>query len=160
MIEGKKFFRVNRAISKELFLDFKNFLLKVESEPDIENIILLFDTRGGEIMYAVKMVKLMEQSRLRFISVALGKVDSAAALIFLSAPIRFGYKEASALIHRAVKIDARVSNKNLKKSEKQVFKILAEKLLISTREVYKMADNVGGTIINMYHPLGKTFFMG
>ena len=99
MIEGKKFFRVNRAISKELFLDFKKFLLKVESEPDIENIILLFDTRGGEIMYAVKMVKLMEQSRLRFISVALGKVDSAAALIFLSAPIRFGYKEASAFLY-------------------------------------------------------------
>ncbi len=160
MIKGKKFFRVNRAISKELFLDFNEFLLKVESEPDIENIILMFDTRGGEIMYAVKMVKLIEQSRLRFISVALGKVDSAAALIFLSAPIRFGYKEASALIHRAAKTDARVSNKNLKKSEKQVFKILAEKLLLSTREVYKMADNVGGTIINMHHPLGKTFFMG
>lgn len=160
MIEEKKFFRVNKAISKDLFLDFKKFLLKAELEPDIGNIVLMFDTKGGEVMYAVKMVKLMQQSRLRFISIALGKVDSAAALIFLSAPIRFGYKEASALIHRAVKIDASISNKNLKKSEKQIFGIIAEKLSISIREIYKMADNVEGTIINMYHPLGKTFFMG
>lgn len=159
MIEGKKFFRVNKAISKELFLNFKNFLLEVEAEPDIGNIVLMFDTKGGDVIYAVKIVKLMKQSRLRFISVALGKVDSVAALIFLSAPIRFGYQEASALIHRAVKNEASISNNNLKKSEKQIFKIIAEKLLISIREVYEMANKVEGTIIDMSHPLGKTFFM-
>lgn len=160
MVDGKKFFRINKAISKELFLDFKKFLLKAEAEPDIGNIVLMFDTKGGEVMYAVKIVKLMEQSRLRFISVALGKVDSAAALIYLSAPIRFGYQEASALIHRAVKKEASISNNDLKKSEKQVFEIIAEKLLVSIREVYEMANKLEGTIINMYHPLGKTFFMG
>jgi len=144
-----------------LFLDFKAFLKKNEGRSDLEYIYLLFDSKGGDTFFAAKMIDLIRENKNKFIGLAYGEVHSAAIQIFLSTHLRFGYLKASALIHRAKKSNSKVSDKEIKKVEKQIFETIAEKLEISLAAVYKMANKQKGkgTYLDMDHPLGTKFFI-
>ncbi len=150
-----KFFRLNKNIDKNLFNNFKVFLEKAIYK-NIKYIFIMFDCRGGDISYAGKIINLMNESKIKFIGVAVKKIDSATLPIFLSCQIKFGYEEASSLIHRVIKVDKNISDIDLKTAENQVFKFISEKLFIPEKEVYLMADR--NTVIDKHHKFGKKIF--
>ena len=158
------FFRLNKTIDKELFERFELFLEKIKEKPEIENVYLMFDTKGGELNYAFKIIELINESKLKFFGIAYKEVHSSAIPIFLLTHVRFGYEKASALIHRAkVKKGPDFSSEaDLKIAEKQVFEIIANKLFILAKDVENLADanNGEGTFITMSHSLGNKFFIG
>ena len=153
------FFRLNKDINEELYLNFKIFLEKIEAE-NLEFAYIIFDTTGGEFEFAVKIIHLISKSKIKFFGIAYGRVHSAGIPIFLSTHTRFGYEKASALVHRAVadKNNPNVSLGDIYEVEEQVFEQISKKLGISIEEVYEMAD--ANTVITMTHPLGKKFFIG
>jgi len=163
-MEKHVFFRLNKTINKELFIRFELFLEKIKEKPEIENVYLMFDTKGGELNFAFKIINLISESKIKFFGIAYKEVHSSAIPIFLLTHVRFGYEKASALIHRAtVKKGPNFSSeKDLRLAEKQVFEIIAEKLSVSVEEVEKLADanNREGTCITMDHLLGNKFFIG
>ena len=158
------FFRLNTIIDKELYNRFETFIEKIREKPETENVYLMFDTPGGELNYAFRIIDLIRESKIKFYGVAYREVHSSAVPIFLSTHVRFGHEKASALIHRAeIKKGPHFSSrKDLKIAEKQVFKKIAKKLSISVKKVEELADaNDGeGTLITMDHPFGKKFFIG
>jgi len=151
----KKFFRLNKIIDEKLFNEFEVFLEKQKNEPIA---YIIFDTKGGELYFATKIIELIGESKIKIFGIAYKQVYSAAIPIFLSTHARFGYEGASALIHRAEKNNPNVSNADMYKVEKQVFQLISKKLEISLEEVYKMANKK--TIVKMSNPLGKKFFIG
>ena len=155
------FFRLNKTINEEVSDEFNLFLQRID--PQVEYVYLMFDTNGGELGYAFNIANTMNKSKIKFIGIAYEKVHSAAIPIFLSTHVRIGYEKAIARIHRTIPKDGvEVENKKVKEVEDQVFKLIAEKLNISVEEVEKLANanNGKGTIINMNHHLGKSFFFG
>lgn len=154
------FFRVNQRIDEEMLARFLTFLDKINSNPNFEPekfIYLIFDTKGGKTFIASKIINLIRNSKIKFFGVAYGKVHSAAIPIFLSCHVRFGYENASALLHRAKVEDENVSKEVLEKVEWQILELVAEKLEIPIKKVYKLADEE--TLITMKHSLGKKFFI-
>jgi len=157
-VKKTQFFRINQRIDEKLLAAFVKFLEKIKKYPDTEFVYLMFDTKGGELSSAVKIIKLINKSEIKFVGIAYGAVHSAAIPIFLSTHIRIGYKGSSALIHRAKKVDSKISNIKMGTIEKQIFEIISEKISIPLKKVYKMADE--RTYLTMEHPLGKRFFIG
>lgn len=86
------FFRLNKTINKELFDRFELFLEKIKEKPEIKNVYLMFDTKGGELNYAFEIIKLIKKSRIKFLGIAYKEVHSSAVPIFLLTHVRFGYK--------------------------------------------------------------------
>ncbi len=150
-----RFFRINRRIDLNLLGQFLSFLRKIKGMTDY--VYMVFDTNGGELIAATRMINAMQESGLKFVGIAYREVHSAAIPIFLSCHIRFGYKEAIALLHRAKSEDEDLSPADLFWAERQIFEIFAQKLKIKLKKVYEIADQ--NTLINMEHPLGKNFFI-
>lgn len=159
MVSGKvRFFRLNKNIDEAIFNRFKAFLKKYEDSAD--DLVVIFDSNGGDMLYAANIINLMNESKHKFYGLAYGKVHSAAIAIFLSTHVRFGYSKASSLIHRArLDLNSDTTYEKLLIAEKQIFEFIAEKLQIELCDVQKMADGEG-TYITMEHPYGKKFFIG
>ncbi len=151
-----KFFRINHRISPNLESRFQLFLDKLKEKPDTQ-IVIMFDTVGGDLDVAIRITEIMRQSGRMFIGIAHGKVDSSAIPIFLSCISTFGYSNCSALIHRA-RLSALSGNKDeMERSERSVFELIANRLNISIEKVYEMANR--NTVIKFTDPLGKKFFL-
>jgi ATP-dependent protease ClpP protease subunit len=153
----KKIFRINKRIDENLYIRFENFLKGFTDLSRDDFVIIIFDCAGGEIGPSAKIINLMSESQIKFIGIAYNKVHSAAIPIFLSTHVRFGYKNASSLIHRVKILDSGPSNEMIN-FERQVFELISQKLSISVTDVYEMANR--DTCITMSHPLGKRFFIG
>lgn len=159
MGSGKaRFFRLNKDIDEFMFNRFKAFVEKYENSDD--ELCIVFDCNGGQLLYAAKMIDLMIDSMHKYFGLAYGKVHSAAIAIFLSTHVRFGYSKATSLIHRARPlINSDTTYEELLMAEKQIFEFIADKVSIHLDEVHKMAEGKG-TYITMEHPYGKKFFIG
>jgi len=159
-MEGKevRFFRLNKDIDEIMFNRFKAFVEKNENSDD--ELCIVFDCNGGQLLYAAKMIDLMINSTHKYFGLAYGKVHSAAIAIFLSTHVRFGYSKATSLIHRARPlINSGTTHEELLMAEMQILEFIADNLSINIEEVYKMAEG-NGTYITMEHPYGKNFFIG
>jgi ATP-dependent protease ClpP protease subunit len=153
-----RFFRLNKNIDETIFNRFKAFVEKYEESDD--ELVVIFDSNGGNMLYAANIINLMNESKHKFYGLAYGKVHSAAIAIFLSTHVRFGYSKATSLIHRARPlINSDTTYEELLMAEKQILEFIAEKLQIELCDVQKMAEGEG-TYITMEHPYGKKFFIG
>ncbi|MFA6251314.1 MAG: ATP-dependent Clp protease proteolytic subunit [Candidatus Paceibacterota bacterium] len=155
-METQNFFFIDRDIDEGLFNDFSAFLIKAENNYSV--VHLLFNSTGGKMLFAAKIIKLMIKSGIEFQGIAIGKVSSATIPIFLATSNRRGVVQSSALIHRASKENEDFSIEEIAIMERQFLEYIAQKLELLIDEVYEMAD--AKTVITIDHPLGKKFFTG
>lgn len=154
---NNNFFFIDRDIDEDLFDDFSEFIIKAETNYPV--VHLLFNSAGGKMIFAAKIINLMiRSSHIEFKGIAIGKVSSATIPIFLATNNRRSVTHSSALIHRATKENENFSSEEIAIMERQFFEYIAQKLELITDEVYEMADEK--TVITMDHPLGKKFFLG
>ena len=100
----------------------------------------------------------MIESGLRFFGLAVGRVDSTTAIIYLECIAWLCRPNATALIHRAIAEPGSTTSKNkIKKVEKQTFTALSLRLQVSRRDIYDMANN--NTVIEPQTKLGRKFFL-
>ena len=157
------FYRLNQSINKDVSDSFCSFFEKIKEKPEIKYIYLMINSPGGDLGCASRMINTMNINEVKVIGIAYKSVHSAAIPVFLSTHVRFGYQQATALIHRSQKsTGVHITDEELRASEKQIFELISEKLGISLNDVEALADANGGkgTYLSMNHPLGKKFFIG
>lgn len=100
------------------------------NRPDLEHITLFIDSPGGDVKSAMKLIDMMDMSRIHIRTIGWGAVSSAALLIFMCGHERLLSNSVQVLSHQAtLNVNSLSAKLNDFESQQKEFQNICDRLV-------------------------------